>query len=98
VNLAQRFVDAYNALQDLSPEAQDALLGLLETALAVKVAHEGDARGADAWLQQTADCQVSHTIAHLEKYFRQDADGLSEASHAACRLAFLLALRKDLRA
>jgi len=78
---------------NLTPAQEIAMLSLLHTAVSVCERHQ--ARG-DAWCSQSAQEQQLRAQAHLERATYRDEDGMSEASHAACRLAFLLWHRPDL--
>jgi hypothetical protein len=93
----QRQIALKTRLDHLGPATASALLGLVETATSVAELHQNDARGADIWLKQTAEDQIEHAIEHLRRSYLLDDDGLREASHAACRLAFLFALAPELK-
>lgn len=85
-------------LSKLAPRNAEAVIGLAETVTAVIELHSNDARGPEDWTKKTPQDQIDHARAHLDRAFEPDEDGLSEASHAATRLAFLLALVPRLRA
>ena len=73
----------------------DAMLGLVETALGVSDIYR--AHCGDGWATRSPNEHLSHLQAHAARAYATDNDGTSELSHAVCRAAFLLALRKDLR-
>jgi len=81
---------------NLTPAQEIAMLSLLHTAVSVCERHQHDDRGPDAWCSQSPQEQQLRAQAHLERATYQDEDGMSEASHAACRLAFLLWHSPDL--
>jgi predicted transcriptional regulator len=87
----------HQRLRAIAPRTRSALLDLIETALTVVERHANDCRGAEAWLDQTPEYHIQHALAHVAQAENRDEDGLSEASHAVCRLAFLLALVPDLK-
>jgi hypothetical protein len=72
------------------------MLTLVETACAVAERHAGDARGLEAWRTKSVQYHVNHALDHVKFASFVDDDGMSQASHAVCRLAFVLALAPDL--
>jgi hypothetical protein len=81
----------------LPDRTAEAVIGGIEARLRVLELHAGDARGSEAWCQQTPGEQIDHAREHILNAMRRDEDGLSEASHAGCRLDFLMALKPELR-
>ena len=85
-------------LDALPPATASALLTLVETAVTVAECHRTDERGEEAWTTKGVQYHLNHALDHVRFAAFVDDDGLSQASHAACRLAFALALAPDLRA
>jgi hypothetical protein len=83
-------------LDAMAPYTSSAMLTLVETACVVAERHAGDARGVEAWRTKSVQYHLNHALDHVKFASFVDDDGMSQASHAVCRLAFALALAPDL--